>query len=129
MNGMAIHYQKLIDVISQYLQLITVLSIPLFAGIGSLFHFYLTERKARLKHLLWCLFFPAVLTVIPLLLVIFAYGKMIFSLAGGSVVPFFKSWAGYFALVPLPCFLISIVWTIIGLLFLRRKYPANSHKS
>lgn len=122
---MEIHYQKLVDVISQYLQLITVLSIPLLAGIGGLFHFYMIGKKARLKHLFWCLFFPAVLVLIPLAVVIYAYGKMIFSLAGGSVVPFIKSWAGYFAIVPLPCFLISIVWTIIGLLFLRKKYPAT----
>ena len=125
---MEIHYQKLVDVISQYLQLITVLSIPLLAGIGGLFHFYLIERRARLKHLFWCLFFPSVLIVIPLLLDVYAYGKLMLSLAGGTVVPFVKSWARYLALVPLPCFLISIVWTIIGLLFLRKRYSENKEK-
>jgi len=124
MNEMATHYQKLIDVISQYLQLITVLSLPLLAGIGSLFYFYSIEKKAHLKHLFWCLFFPAVLIVIPLLFVIYAYGDMIFTLAGGTIVPFVKTWSRFLLLLPLPCFLISIVWTTFGLLFLRKKYPA-----
>jgi len=117
------HYQKVVDVISQYLQLITVLSIPLLGGIGGLFHFYILERSASRKHLIWCLLIPAIFVVVPLVLVIFAYGKMIFSVAGGSIVPFIKDWALWLAMIPLPCFIISIVWTIIGLLFLRKNYP------
>ena len=124
------HENKCLDILSQYLQFISILSIPLLGTIGGIIYFYITERKASFRHLIVPLLIPFVSIVVPLFFVMQTYRELIYSLAGGSIGAYMESWLYVLIInIPLPLFAVCLIWLISGVLYLRKKYPPVLRKT